>query len=234
MTAYIRCTAYALGLAALLCVAGSGDVTAQPKQTAPAVVDTFIAVVPRRPIEEIKKDIEQVTAQRRDAKLRLEKAQEEVRTLDNILGMRKKDIEALEGHLDTLDAEKKAGEIASLKSKIALLEKLRDLLEVRKDVREGEVESATAAVAYTEAQEELYDLEGTLTTKRGERVELAKKPGSAADIAAMDLAIKKLEDEVLDRWKKALKKHENSVSEEQDLLSLLRKLEEAQESFHGQ
>jgi chromosome segregation ATPase len=234
MTTYVRRAAHALGLASILCFAGGADAPAQPKQSAPALADTFIAVVPRRPLEEIKKDIEHMNALRREAKLRIEKAQEEVRTLESILKARQADLDALEAHLDTLDSEKSANEIADLKRKIAFLEKIRDLLEVRKDVREGEVDAAKATVAYTEAQEEMYDLESTLVTKRSDRAEVAKKPGSAADLAALDRIIKELEDDVLERWGKALKKHDDSVSEEQDLRGLIKKLAEAQESFHAQ
>jgi chromosome segregation ATPase len=234
MTTYVRRAAHALGLASLLCFTGGADAPAQPKQSAPALADTFIAVVPRRPIEEIKKDIEHMNALRREAKLHLEKAQEEVRTLESVLKARQADLDALEAHLDTLDSEKSVNEIADLKRKIALLEKIRDLLDVRKDVREGEVDAAKATVAYTEAQEEFYDLEITLLAKKNDRAEVAKKPGSAADLAALDRIIKELEDDVLERWGKALKKHEDSVSEEQDLLGLIKKLAEAQDSFHGQ
>jgi chromosome segregation ATPase len=234
MTATVRRVAHALGLASLLCITGGADAPAQPRQSAPAIVDTFVAVIPRRPLEDIKKDIEQSNAQRMQAKHRLAQAQEEVRTLETIINVREKDLEALEGYIDTLDSDKKADEIAIVKRKIALLEKLRDLLELRKKVREGEAEAATAAVAYTEAQEEVYELEGTLVTKRSDRVDIAKKPGSSADLAAIDLAIKRMESEVLERWEKALKKHEDSVSEEQDLLSLLNKLAEAQDAYHAQ
>jgi len=139
----------------------------------------------------------------------------------------------LEEHLDSLDSDKKADEITIVKRKIALLDKIQDLLKLRKKVREGEVDAATAAVTYTEAQEQMFDLEGTLLTRRNDRVELAKKPGSAANIAAMDLAIKDLEDEVMNRWEKALKKHKDSISEEQDLLDLLKKLADAQAEFHN-
>ena len=234
MTATVRRAAHALGLASLLCIAGGADAPAQPTQSAPAIVDTFVAVIPRRPLEDIKKDIEQVNAQRMQAKHRLAQAQDEVRTLESIINVREKDLEALQGYLDALDSDKKGDEIAVVKRKTALLEKLRDLLEIRKKVREGEVETATAAVAYTEAQEEVYELEGTLVTKRSDRADVAKKPGATADLAAMDLAIKRMEGEVLERWKKALKKHDDSVSEDQDLLGLLKKLAEAQDAFHDQ
>ncbi len=233
MTATVRRAAHALGLASLLCITGGADAPAQPTQSAPAIVDTFVAVVPRRPIEDIKKDIEQVNAQRMQAKHRQAQAEDEVRTLENIISVREKDLEALGGYLDTLDSDKKSGEIAIVKRKIALLEKVRDLLEIRKKVRAGEVESAKATVAYTEAQEEVYELEGTLVTKRSDRVDIAKKPGSSTDLAAIDLAIKRMEVEVLERWEKALKKHDESVSEEQDFLGLLNKLAEAQDAFRA-
>ena len=234
MTATVRCAAHALGLASLLFFIGGSDAPAQSTQSASAIVDTFVAVVPRRPVEDIKKDSEHAIALRTQARLRLERAQEEVHTLENIIKARQKDIDALEEHLDSLDSDKKADEITIGKRKLALLEKIQDLLKLRKKVREGEVDAATAAIAHTEAQEHMYDLEGTLTTRRNDRVELAKKPGSAANLAAMDLAIKDLEDEVLDRWEKALKKHKDSISEEQDLVDLLRKLAEAQAEFHAQ
>jgi len=94
------------------------------------------------------------------------------------------------------------------------------------------MESAAATVEYSEAQEELYSLEGQLATKRNDRAELSKKKGSPADLAAMDLAIKEMESEVMERWDQMLTKHDDSVSEEQDYVGLLKKLAEAQDSFH--
>jgi hypothetical protein len=234
MTSITRCAICALGFASLLCISGGMDALAQPIQTAPAIVDTFIAVVPPRAMEEITKDSEHASALRSQAKQCVARAEEEVRTLESMIKARNKDLEALETHIDTLDSEKKATEIARLKQKCALLEKVRDLLKLRVKVREGEVDAAKATVAYTEAQEEFYSLEGTLAKKRLDRADLAKKPGSAADLAAMDTAIKDLEGEVLDRWETALKKHAASVSEERDFVSLLRKLADAQAEFHAQ
>ena len=122
--------------------------------------------------------------------------------------------------------------ILELDSTKAKLEKLVDLLELRKKVRESEVVSAEATVAYTEAQEDLYSREGQLVTKRNDRAELFKKKSSPADLRAMDLSIKEMESEVLERWDKMLKKHEDSVSEEQDYMNLLKKLADAQDAFH--
>jgi len=69
--------------------------------------------------------------------------------------------------------------------------------------------------------------------RRNDRVALTKKPGSSADIAALDLAIKEMESEVLKLWEKMISKHEDAVSAEENLLKQCRKLEEAQEAFHN-
>ena len=198
---------------------------AQTPHSTTAVVDTFVAVVPRRPIEDIKKDIERVKAFRTQAKLRMDRAQEDAQSLAKLIDAKKKDLEALEGHLDTLDSDKNGDEIAIGKQKTAL--------DLRKDVREEEAKAAAAAIAYADAEEEFHNAEATLAAKRTERAGVAKKPISAADIAAMDLALNNLESDALERWEKTLDKHDDSVSEEKDLLKLLKKLAEAQTTFHA-
>ncbi len=233
MTTIARRAVYIFGILSLVCLAGGADVFAQTPHSTTAVVDTFVAVVPRRPIEDIKKDIERVKAFRTQAKLRMDRAQEDAQSLAKLIDAKKKDLEALEGHLDTLDSDKNGDEIAIGKQKTALLEKLRDLLDLRKDVREEEAKAAAAAIAYADAEEEFHNAEATLAAKRTERAGVAKKPISAADIAAMDLALNNLESDALERWEKTLDKHDDSVSEEKDLLKLLKKLAEAQTTFHA-
>ncbi len=233
MTTIARRAVYIFGILSLVCLAGGADVFAQTPHSITAVVDTFVAVVPRRPIEDIKKDIERVKAFRTQAKLRMDRAQEDAQSLAKLIDAKKKDLEALEGHLDTLDSDKNGDEIAIGKQKTALLEKLRDLLDLRKDVREEEAKAAAAAIAYADAEEEFHNAEATLAAKRTERAGVAKKPISAADIAAMDLALNNLESDALERWEKTLDKHDDSVSEEKDLLKLLKKLAEAQTTFHA-
>ena len=233
MTAIIRHAACALGLASLLCLSGGADASAQPTQSAPAIADTFVAAIPLRPVDEITKDNERANALRALTKQRLARAQEEVHTLGSMINARKKDLAALEGYVDTLDSDTKGREIALLQQKTAMLEKILDLLELRKKVREGDVASATATIAFTEAQEEMYSLEGTLEKKRSDRAVLAKRPGSSADCAAMDLVIKEMEKQVMELWDKALNKHEDCVSEEQEYLELIRKHANAQEAFRA-
>lgn len=233
MITIIQRSLHFLTMSLLLLVIGGSCTLAQPKLTAPALPDTFVAAVPLRPIEDINKDNERLSALRSQTKQRLARAQEEVLTLASMITAREKDLDALGAYLDTVDTEKKANEVAQLKQKSALLDKVLDLLKLRKKVREAEVESATATIAYTEAQEALYTLEGTLEKKRSDRAELARKKGSTSDLAAIDLAVKLMEDQVMESWEKALKKHDDAVSEEEDYLKMLMKHAEAQEAFHN-
>jgi hypothetical protein len=233
MAAFLRRATFAFGLTSLLCLWGGAQVLAQPKQAAPAIVDTFVAAIPVRPADDVTRDVERSGSVRAQAKQRLARAEEEVNTLTSVINARKKDLNALEEYLDTLDSETKAKEIATLKEKADLLEKILDLLQLRKKVREGDASSAKATVAYTEAQEELLSVEGTLNKKRSDRAEIAKKPGSSADLVAIDLVIKEMEGQAMERWKNALAKQEDAVSEEQDYLDLVKKHAEAQEAFHA-
>lgn len=233
MTAISRRVAYGLGLATLLAPVIGTNATAQPTQSAPAIVDTFIAVVTPRSAEEITKDSERASGLRTQAKQHLARAQEELSNLESMIKARKVDLNAFEEHLDALDADKNPKEVAALKKTTAMLEKLLDLLELRKNIREAEVSSASATVTLTEAQEELYSFEGRLVMRRNDRAALTKKPGSSADIAALDLAIKEMESEVLKLWEKTISRHEDAVSAEEHLLKQCRKLEEGQEAFHN-
>ncbi|HSQ76034.1 MAG TPA: hypothetical protein VLT13_10780 [Bacteroidota bacterium] len=233
MTALSRRVAYGLGLASVLALAAGTPATAQPVQSAPAIVDTFVAVVTPRSADEITKDSERASALRAQAKQHLARAQEEVSNLESMIKARQVDLEAFEKHLDALDDDKNAKEIAAVRTTTVLLEKVLDLLELRKNMGEAEVSSAAATVALTEAQEELYSFEGRLVMRRTDRAGLAKKPGSAADVAALDLAIKEMEDAVLKLSEKMISRHEDAVAEEEDLLGHRRKLADAQNTFHN-
>ncbi|MBP1690990.1 MAG: hypothetical protein H6Q32_342 [Bacteroidetes bacterium] len=233
MTITVPSRARVLGLVALSCILGALDVQAQTAKTTSATVDTFVVVVPRRPIAEITKGITYVKETQSNAQQRLDRVKEEVRSIQNLITTRQKDLESMEGRLDTLDSEKDANEIQGLKQKITLLEKFIDLLELRKEVREGEVRSVQATIAFAEAQETFLVEEAEFTKKCTERDAFAKKPSSTADLAAADIILKKLEGELLQKWEKALDLHEESVSADQDLLGLSKRLGEAQAAFHA-
>ncbi|MCC6397855.1 MAG: hypothetical protein IT282_12625 [Bacteroidetes bacterium] len=233
MTITIPSRARLIGLVTLVCLLAFPEAQGQSAKVSPSAVDTFVVVVPRRPVAEINKGITYVKEMQSSAQQRLDRVKEEVRSIQNLITTRQKDLEAMEGRLDTLDSDRDANEIQSLQQRIALLEKFIDLLELRKEVREGEVRSVQATIAFAEAQETYLSGEAEFTKKCSERDAFAKKPSSAADLAAADIILKKLETELLQQWEKALDLHEESVSADQDLLSLSKRLGEAQAAFHA-
>ena len=111
MTITVPSRARVLGLATLSCILAVLEVQAQTAKTASATVDTFVVVVPRRPVAEVNKGIAAIKEVRVNAQQRLERVKEEVRTIGGLIATREKDLEAMEGRLDTLDSEKDANEM---------------------------------------------------------------------------------------------------------------------------
>jgi hypothetical protein len=209
-------------------VVGAG---AQTGSAATAVADTFVTVVQRRTVEEVKADLAYIASVRTAANARKERTKEEMRVLEGRIKTLEKDIDAVDARLDTLDSDKDSAAYATAKERKALLKKLRDLLETRSDARKAEGEAAAAALGYAEAREAMCSQESSLLTKKTERDAQAKKAGAVV-LAQLDKAIKALETELNDRREKALKAEDEWVSAEKDALDAMRKLADKQDSFH--
>jgi chromosome segregation ATPase len=201
-------------------------------QAAGAATDTFVTVVQRRALEEVKADLAWISAVRAGAQARKGRITEEIRALGGRITTLEKEIEALDGRLDTLDSDKDSAAYATAKDRKSLLKKLRDLLETRTDARKAEGEAAQSALGFAEAREAMCTQESALLAKRTERDAAAKKGGASASLAQLDKAIKDLETELNERREKALKTEDEWVSAEKDALDALRKLAEAQDTFH--
>ena len=227
-----RRAAMALGFLTALCLTGRVDAQGQNAPSATASTDTFVTVVPRRAIEEIKADLAHITAVRTGAQERKERAKNELHALEGRIKSLEKDIEALEGRLDTLDSDKDSAAVATGTKQLALLEKLKDLFETRLDVRKAEGEAAQAALSFAEAHEAMCTHESALLGKKAERDALAKKGGTSAGLPQLEQAVKTMELTMLDRWEKALAAQDEWVSAGKDLLDTFRKLAEEQTAFH--
>jgi hypothetical protein len=210
------------------------DVSAQTTQPAPAATDTFVTTVQHRTQDEIKADLAYVASLRTAAQARKERLKEEIHILDGRMKSLEKEIESLDGRLDTLDSDRDSAAYATAKERKALLEKLKDLLEIRTDARKAETEAAQAALGFVEAREATCTHESALLSKKSERDAAAKKSGAAAALPPLEQAVKSMETELNDRWEKALSAQDDWVSTEKDLLKALRKLAEAQDGFHGE
>lgn len=221
-----------LGLVVMLFMITFVDVAAQTTPSATAATDTFVTVIQRRTQDEIKADLAYVAALRTGAQARKERLKEEVRVLEGRVRSLEKEIESLDGRLDTLDSDKDSAAYATAKDRKALLEKLKDLLEVRTEARKAETAAAQAALGFVEARESMCTHESSLLAKKAEREALVKKGGANPALPQLDKTIKSMETELNDLWEKALSAQDDWVSGEKDLLDALRKLADAQNSYH--
>ncbi len=221
------------GLVVMLFMLTFVDVAAQTTPSVTAATDTFVTVIQRRTQDEIKADMAYVAALRNGAQARKERLKEEVRVLEGRITSLEKEIESLDGRLDTLDSDKDSAAYAIAKDRKALLDKLKDLLEVRTDARKAETAAAQAALGFVEARERMCTHESSLLGKKAERDALVKKGASNPALPQLDKSITSMETELNELWEKALSAQDDWVSAEKDLLDALRKLAEAQDEFHA-
>jgi chromosome segregation ATPase len=221
----LACTLFILMVTSLVGANAQTQATGAP-------TDTFVTVVQRRALEEVKADLAYITAVRSSATARKGRAEEDMRALWGRIKNLETEIDAIDARLDTLDSDKDSAAYATAKDRKSLLKKLRDLLETRTDARKAEGEAAQAALGFAEAREAMCTQETALLNKRTERDAAAKKGGASAALVQLDKTLKTLETELNERREKALKAEDEWVSAEKDALDALRKLAEAQDSFH--
>jgi hypothetical protein len=220
------------GISALFIILVPAAASAQgPGAVVVTPVDTFMLIVPVRPVDEIKKDIDMIQAYRSRSKARLYDAKDQVLRIGKLIEVKEKEIEMLESRAETADKEKKEAEVTALKTQIAGVEMIRDLLKRRKDMRSADVDAAEAATDYSQAAEETYARELALAKKRQERTAQAGAGGNRVSLAATDQVIREFESSVLESQVDMLKKQEKAASLERDLVEQQIKLAEEQGKF---
>ena len=216
-------------IAAGLTAVAASSATSQGLQGAVVTpVDTFMVIVPVRPVNEIKQDIQVLDAYRARAKARLDDRKEQMRKVESEIELKGKEITLLESRQDLAENEKKEAQAESLKVQIEGVERIRDLLEQRKELYSAEVSAAEAAVAYAGAAEDMYDKEIALAKKRED---LANQPGAGGTksiIAGSNRALFELENSVLQAQMEKLSKQEKALSKDQDVVEQQQKLAEIQ------
>ena len=191
-------------------------------------VDTFAVVVSHRPVEEIKRDIDAVQANRARAKASLQTATDAVQKLETQIDVKKKEIDTLEARQQAADEEKKDVEVAALTAQIAGVEKILDLLKEQKKMHSLEVDAAEATIDYADAAVSAFEKETALAEKRQERSAAVKSGDAPASLAIVDKAINELEMNVLDLQLTSLKKQDRCVSSQQDLVQQQSEVADAQ------
>jgi chromosome segregation ATPase len=181
-------------------------------------VDTFAVVVSPRAVEDIKKDIDAVQANRAHAQAWKQTATDAVQKLEKLIDVKKKEIDTLEALQDSADAAKKDVEVAALKAQTKGVENILDLLKEQKKMHSLEVEAAAATIDYADAAVSAFEKESALATKRQERMAAAKSGSAPGALAELDKAIRELETSFLDLQSKSLDKQDRFVSSQQDLV----------------
>ncbi len=191
-------------------------------------VDTFAVVVPSRPVEDIKKDIDAVQAKRTHANAWAQTAKDAVQKLDAQIQVKNVEIDTLEAWEDAADKQNHDVEVAALKAQAAGVEKIVDLLKEQKNMHSLEVESAEATIAYVDAAVSAFEKEIALAEKRQERAAVAKSGTAPSSLADIDKAIRALEVSLLDLQVSSLKQQDRCVSSLQDLVKQQTDVAEAQ------
>ncbi len=194
-------------------------------------VDTFAVVVTPRPVEDIKKDIDAVQANRARAKAWRQTATDAVQKLQTQIDVKKKEIDTLEAWKDSADAANKDVEVAALKAQIAGVENILDLLNEQKKMHTLEVDAADATIDYADAAVSAFENESALAAKRQERDAVVKSGGAKEALAALDKAVREMEVTLLDLQSKSLNKQDRVVSSQQDLVKQQSDVAEAQTKF---
>jgi hypothetical protein len=148
-----------LALAASLCPPAAG-------QTTTATIDSFLVLVPRRSVDDIRADIGRA---RRDGRAALDArgtaAELNLRS-DALIADQKQLIERLDARLKVAKDAKREAEVVGLEVEKKTAERAKELLEKRKALREAEIDLAKAGQELAAAAERAYGLEAELASQR--------------------------------------------------------------------
>jgi chromosome segregation ATPase len=197
-------------------------------------VDTFAVIVPARPAGEISADLDAIVALRTRARARLDNAKEQVRKTEADITTKKKEIDVLEAREDAADKGKNDTVVTAIKKQIKGVENLIDLLKRRLNTRSADVEAAEGLVDYADAATTMYKKELDLAKKNAERASELKSGTPKSTLVQLDQTIREQEIAFLEAQVDRLKKQENSLSLERDLVKEQMKLAEAQTEFTKQ
>jgi len=156
-----------------------------PSLPALSMTDSLLVLVPLRPVDAIRRDLEALKTRKVmmeadvvSAKMMQARAETEIRIKDA-------QIQSIDVNLDLAKKEKNDLQKSELESKKRLAKLEKDLLERRAALRSKEIELAEAARDFAAARATAYDLELALAGKRDQRRDFAARPLTAEVIAAM-------------------------------------------------
>lgn len=211
--------------------APAGTVASPPLSVPINSSDSLLTLVPFRNVEEIRHEIEELTAQRnltaareQNGMLLQERAKTEIR-------LKESQIQTIKVNLDLAKKEKNELVSAEWESKKKLAELEKSLLERRESVRGKEISYSKATREFIDVSVECRNLELALAGKRDERASIATRALTPEVVAALQRADRDLDDlqkRTLDSQIKAAESRKNVAAKEVELNKDRKKVLEAQ------
>lgn len=232
-------TATVLGLAwfAFTRPAAAQTTTTTPDAPARAVVpafsmtDSLLVLVPLRPIDEIRRDLETQQARKNAAEADVANAKMLQVRAETEIKLKDSQLQTIKASLDLAKKEKNDLQKTEWESKKRLAELEKGLLERREALRSKEIELAEAARSFADASAKVYDLELALAGKREQRGDFAARaltPEVIAAMARVDREAADLELRTLDAEINAANEKKNVAGKEVDFAKRRKQVLEAQ------
>lgn len=173
--------------------------SAAAAQASPAAVDSFLVLVPLRPLESIREDVDRARLDAQGARDARGVAEELNLRNQALIDEQKLAIERLNDRVKAAKDAKREAEVVALEAEKRGAERVKDLLERRKALREAEIDLAKAGLALAEAAERAAALEAELAGQRAAAGAATDVPGSGG--LAARRVLRELEKRTLEAMK---------------------------------
>lgn len=197
----------------------------------PVATDTFLVLVPYRPMDEIRGELDRVRDGRRSFERERERGKELERRIDGVMEVNKRQIELIKSREDFAKQEKREADRLAEQTRRKQAELAQKMLERRKDLREAETEVAEAAEQAAEARQKALEAELALAEKRAEYQRAA--PGDTARVRMLAREVTQLERRTLEGREDAAGKERTYADRARKLAQRRLSLHDAQEKLAG-
>lgn len=200
-------------------------------QLDPVVSDTFLVLVPYRPMDEIRSELEQVREGRRLAEAERRRSEDLERRVDGAIEVQKREIELLKSREEFAKKEKREADRAAERARRQQAELTRSMLERRKALRETETAVAEAEREAAETRQKALEHELSLAQKREEYGRLPVSDTAQARLIGREVS--QLERRTLDARADAAGKEREHAQRAQTLAQRRLSLHDAQQKLSG-
>jgi hypothetical protein len=221
-------------LACAACGGAKAPWGSAPPPRPASISDSLLVLVPIRTEEQIRADLELVNQRMRLAATEKETAQLLQTRAKTAIDLKEAEKKSMQANLELAKNEKNTVAESEWKSKIALAEMEKELLQERASLRDTEIAVAEARRKHWEAMAKAFDTELELAGKRKQRAEFAKRESSVevlSELQRIDRDIEVLEKRTLETQLEGAKSFSTVSNNEAELAKRRLKVLEAQAKF---